>query len=432
MVAYNPNGCTDTFSKSIEVLPLPEPDFEAKNVCLGDTMQFINKSNISNQNGISYLWRFGDGNTSSAENPVHLYTKYGKFDVTLYVTGLGGCMDSITNTVTVGAKPNVSFSYTGSCLNDIFTFIDLSKVPTGKIVSRKWDFGDGNSFSDSFAQHQYTTSGKYRVSLEVSSESGCTNTFIDSVEVYDMPVAKFTADTVCLGKSTTFKNTITANASSLWLFGDGDTSTTTSPTHYYKTSGNYTAILVVASSQGCKDSFSQTVVVKELPSAEFTFTISADSASFSPVDQTLTSCYWDFGDGSSSTVKSSSHTYANDGNYTVTLVTTNSNGCTDTVHKQLTIKTVGIEKTLNLLTDVQVFPNPFRTSFTLKYSLQNPGNVKLLLLDIQGKEVLRKNLGLQSSGEYSEIIKTEVSAGTYMLQLEIDGKVATKKVVRVK
>ncbi|MGZ5245165.1 MAG: PKD domain-containing protein, partial [Bacteroidia bacterium] len=432
LISYNPNGCTDTFTKKIEVFPLPKPKFEATNICLGDSMYFINKSNTNGQTGTAYLWRFGDGKTSTLENPAHFYSKEGSFNVTLIVKESGNCTDSIVQKVTVGSKPKAAFSYIGACLDNDFVFTDFSTAATGKIISRNWDFGDGNTSSDSLTKHKFLLAGKYTVSLEVVTEFGCRNIIADTVEVFDLPFAQFTADTICAGNATIFTNNSTANTKSLWLFGDGDTSTATSPIHIYQYAGKYLVTLVVQSVKGCIDSLQQSIIILEKPTAEFSYTTSGGTVSFTSDNQNLSSYLWDFGDGDTSTSINPQHTYKANGNYTVKLVTINSSGCTDTILKQIIISNVSLRETVHPSAKIEVFPNPFKTGFNVKYELLKTSHVSIKILDLQGKEILNKDYGTQAAGSFNSYLETGFSAGTYMLQIIIDGKTETKKIIRVK
>lgn len=136
-------------------------------------------------------------------------------------------------------------------------------------------------------------------------------------------------------------NTIIAN---LWNFGDGTTSTQANPNHTYTTLGTYNVRLISFASSGCKDTLIQQVVVKSIPTADFTApnTCRYDTAYFANsssdlINQALT-YEWDFGDGSPlSTVQNPTHAYGTSGNYTVTLEVTNQDGCDNTKSLNITI-----------------------------------------------------------------------------------------------
>lgn len=432
LIAKNPGGCTDTFTGKITVLPLPVAAFEASNICVGDTVSFFNKSNDHNLPA-TYAWDFGDGNFSNVKEPKHLYLQPGTYNVKLKIQLAGRCSDSIMQKVSVGALPQAAFTFAGACLNNEFVFLDRSRVTTGKIISRRWSFGDGNYSTDSLARHSYVAAGKYKVTLEVITNFGCIDFISDSLDINQLPVADFNADTVCEGTATSFTNSSTHNYLNLWLFGDGDSSTSTSPLHTYAKGGTYNVILVVRSAQGCTDSFARTVVVRKKPSAQFTYSIAGGGlASFTALDQNLSNYLWKFGDGDTSTAINPSHTYSANGNYTVTLITNNAAGCIDSVSKQIAISSVGFGDLNVFASKVTVYPNPFKNDFVVQFELLKAAKVNVVLFDLQGKEILRKELGVRAQGLHEEIVHTNNAPGTYLMKLQIDGSTVSKKIISVK
>ncbi|MBN4051325.1 PKD domain-containing protein, partial [bacterium AH-315-M05] len=95
------SGCTDVVSSPVEVYPLPLANFTTANVCLSDSAVFVDISTISSGFINSWQWDFGDGNTSIIQNPSHLYADSGTYNVILTVTSDQGCIDSITQTITI-------------------------------------------------------------------------------------------------------------------------------------------------------------------------------------------------------------------------------------------------------------------------------------------------------------------------------------------
>lgn len=125
----------------------------------------------SSQHDDNSSWNFGDGNSSSDENPSHTYASAGSYQVTLEVTNADGS-DSVTETVTVEAPdpdpvpPVASFSYSVSDLS--VSFSNNSQNAS----SNTWDFGDGNTSSDTNPNHTYGSAGTYTVTLEVANADG--------------------------------------------------------------------------------------------------------------------------------------------------------------------------------------------------------------------------------------------------------------------
>ena len=138
----------------------------------------------------SYSWDFGDGNTSTDQNPVHTYTTSGDFDVELVATGPGGfdtmtavAYVSVTEGVTAGFSPSVT---TGTAPLSV-DFTDLS---TGSPTAWYWDFGDTGTDVVQNPTHVYTTGGTYTVMLISTDINGCMDTSYKTIQVND---SQFTA-----------------------------------------------------------------------------------------------------------------------------------------------------------------------------------------------------------------------------------------------
>ena len=173
LTAANSSG-SDTTSSDIVVLPAPVPDaaFEADTIAVaeGTNAKFYD---LSTNQPNSWEWSFGDGSTSSQQNPSHTYQVAGDYTVQLKISNKYG-MDSITkqNYINVyQAVPEAGFtvSKTSALDGESIQFVDQSK---GVVNSYLWDFGDGNTSSDRYPTHSYDSPGTYTVSLQVSNSSG--------------------------------------------------------------------------------------------------------------------------------------------------------------------------------------------------------------------------------------------------------------------
>jgi len=120
----------------------------------------------STGNPTSWFWSFGDGSSSSLQNPVHTYASTGNYSVTLSISS-ANCSDSVTQTVVVSnGNPSgcqAAFSaFPDSTNPSLIYFTDLS---TGGPTSWSWNFGDGNTSNSQNPSHLYTSAGSYSVSL---------------------------------------------------------------------------------------------------------------------------------------------------------------------------------------------------------------------------------------------------------------------------
>jgi gliding motility-associated-like protein len=301
----------------------------------------VNFTDLSTGNPTTWLWNFGDGNTSNQQNPSHTYTAPGTYTVTLTVTSANGCTDVVTFTNYIQVVPPVAnFVATPllGCvpLNVAFTDLSTSVEP---IVSWQWDFGDGNTGTGQNPGHTYTATGVYTVTLIIVNAAGCTDTLVRPayITVGDVPIACFsnTPDSACVNDPIQFTDCSTNATGWFWDFGDGGTSTQQNPGYAYQDTGCFTVTLVV-SNFGCTD---DTVITNAVciapPAARFTLNPAIGCAVPHLVtftDQSILphTWLWNFGDGNTSTIQNPTHTYGTPGNYTVTLTVTDTvSGCSD-------------------------------------------------------------------------------------------------------
>lgn len=165
-------GCRDTLTQWIPAGRHVKALFSGKDICQGDSLRFLDQSTFTYQP--DHLWKFGDGNFSSAQNPVHSYPYHSEsktYLVTLKVQN-DFCADSITLPVNVIESPEASFTHNS---NGKTVFFTPNETPSG--ASFRWTFGDGDSSNLSAPSHTYKAdSGTYTVCLSVINTEGCTQT----------------------------------------------------------------------------------------------------------------------------------------------------------------------------------------------------------------------------------------------------------------
>lgn len=429
----NSNGCTDSSYETVVVTPYPKANFSlsASNACLGKSVTFTNTS--TNTSLASYEYHFGDDSIASTPNATHTYTSAGTYNVWLIVTNGAGCQDSIKRQVTVTAPPTVGFSGTDVCLGSPTAFTNTSSSGAG--ITYLWKFDDAGTSTDQAPVHTFTKTGAHRVALYVSATGGCTDSLVDTVNVFGI-TAGFAAGNVCVGTPTPFIDQSSVAGGSIssrvWKFGDGDTSHAQNPTHTYALAGLYNVTLVITSSNSCTDSISKMVLVHELPTATFTHSETNLDASFTPDDAALTTYRWYFGDGDSANVKTPTHSYDSAGTYNVTLRVVNSNGCVSEASDSVTVtKPNGIAENNATTFPVSVFPNPFADETTVRYELKRSASVTISMYDVNGRLVFSREAGKQSSGQHAIVLKENIPSGVYLIRLVADNAVVTKQIVRI-
>ena len=311
--------------------------------CYPLPVQFTDQSSPGSGSINSYQWDFGDGNSATTQNPLHVYTGSGNFNVSLRIINSLGCTKTLTlaNYIVISSGVHANFTQTvlSSC-NPPAT-VNFQNLSTGVgNLSYQWTFGDGGTSTATNPSHLYATGGTYTVKLVVLNSIGCTDTLVrvNAVTIGTV-VAGFTSpDTVCAGTLVPIiNNSMPIPSTMLWNFGDGSTSTSFTPVKVYPVAGNY-IIKLVENFGACADSMSRSIIVLPKPVISFS---SLDTASclapftvhFTSSIISATTFQWDFGDGSTSPLQNPTHTYSNLGSFDVTLTAVNSLGCTNTLKK---------------------------------------------------------------------------------------------------
>lgn len=249
------------------------------------TASFSNTTTCTSCTSLTYLWNFGDGNTSTANSPTHSYLAPGVYNVCLYATGVNPnnvtCIDTFCTTITItqgssGCIANANFTASSTGLNAAFA--NSSTCTSCVSTVYNWSFGDGNTSGVQNPTHTYALPGTYNVCLVVLGVDAFNNTCIDSfcqtltvgsvlpcqltvnfTESISSFTANFTNNSTCTGCNVT---------NYYWSFGDGNTGTTSGSapiSHTYTAPGTYNVCLVgidtFANIIRCQDSACHNIVV---------------------------------------------------------------------------------------------------------------------------------------------------------------------------
>ena len=283
---------------------------------------------------MTYLWDFGDGSTSTEQNPSHMYIQRGTYTVKLTVTNAYGSSTEIKKDyLSIGMAPRAAFTATPTS-GSVPISIGFTDKSSGIITSWKWDFGDGTSSTEQNPYHTYWSDGIYTVTLTVSNDYGSSsatkNRYITIVRTLK---SQFTAKPTTGNAPlfVTFTDSSYGNPTAWnWDFGDGTTSAVQNPTHSFNTAGLYKVTLTVTRGSE-SDSSTQTMNAGGVPDANFTATprIAAVNEKIQFTDTSLyspTKWTWDFGDTATSSDQNPTHAYQLKGIYTVTHTAQNANG----------------------------------------------------------------------------------------------------------
>ncbi len=319
-------------------------------------IEFTNLS-VPLSNTDSIKWTFGDGATSSAVNPVHIYNVPGTYTVCLRVQkltppGSAPCVREICKTIVVTAPCNMvpNFTWAATPTNPLRIEFNNTSTNTAATDSIKWTFGDGTSSNQYNPVHIYTAPGTYTVCLKIiryyaNTTTPCIREICKTVVVQapcnmvpDFTWTVTATNPLRIEFHNTSTNTLPTD-SMRWTFGDGTTSYAVNPIHTYTAPGTYTVCLKIiryyaGTTTPCIRDICKTIVVQAPCTLVVNFTSQPDSAhplrikftnTSTPINAT-DSVRWTFGDGSSVSglqsdpnVANPTHNYANAGTYTVCL-----------------------------------------------------------------------------------------------------------------
>ncbi|MES2141184.1 MAG: PKD domain-containing protein [Bacteroidota bacterium] len=364
-------GCKDSISKMATVNCLPVADFSSTDVCLSQTINFIDlsvvpddtiNSSMPDDSVTGWAWNFGDGSAlSTIQNASRTYISAGPHNVSLIVTSHNGCKDTAIKGVNVHPRPMAKFSTTNVCDGTIVPFTDQSTVLAPDLIqSWEWNFGDGSPvFNNQTTSHPYSSIGTYSAKLVVVSNFGCADSITKGVTVSPNPVVSFYApDTSgCAPLCISFidQSSITQPSTIMlyeWNVGDGSAVSYSQtfdhcfPNLSVSSAEYYSIILTVTSDSGCFATMTKNSYISVFPNPVADFYTQPTKTSFLTPLVEITNASagadfwnWNFGDQTISSVSNpGAHTYADTGTYLVTLITSTQFGCSDTANKTVVIE----------------------------------------------------------------------------------------------
>lgn len=321
-------NCMASDTTQIVVEQLPNANF-LLDVDSGCSPLSVNFINLSSANSVSYLWDFGDGDTSTQTAPNHVFTNnFGvdtNYTIRLVAYTNFGCSDTVTRTVDVFPVPLAQFTDNSQlikCSPAVIAFVNQS---IGGATSYLWDFGNGNTStqtnpSDTFVNN-FNVLDTFTVSLVAFSNKGCSDTASQDYIVFPKPSSlPAVIDSGCSQLTVNFPPVVGA-VNYVWDFGDFTAGTGPTPTHTYTNNDTITRLFTVelrtSSAAGCKDTSTGIVKVYHLPDAQIianqTIGCQPLLVNFNNLSQHADFYNWDFDDGVGfdTTNVNISHTFTN-------------------------------------------------------------------------------------------------------------------------
>ena len=353
LTAISAEGCLDQHSGEFTLFPQVSAEFDVNAIgCSPLQANFVNQS----IGATAFDWSFGNGQFSSATNPIFTYTtdfvNDTSFTATLISTNAYGCLDTAYAPITVYHTPVASalIDSLAGCYPLEVTFQNASIGAD----SYQWVYGTGQTSTTEAEYHTFTYFNPgnnlvtYLITLNAYTDNGCSSSAPLEVDVSPTIEADFQIlEQGCTPLTLTIDNNSSNAQSYSWDFGDGDTSNEFEPTHTFFNWGTndttYTITLLIQNGVGCVDSADAVITVFSSPYVSFTAnpdlqiwpnaTITLDNTS---IAGTL-NYQWNMDDGTALyTEDPGTYTYANWGEYTIQLIGTNGY-CSDTAYQTIEI-----------------------------------------------------------------------------------------------
>jgi PKD repeat protein len=392
--AYGNNSCVSSVVKDILVNAAPVAGFSIASpvtYCEETPLQFNDASTSANTLD-KWDWKI-DGISSSVRNPIYNFADAALEEVTLKVTDVNGCADSIKQTLNILPKPNADFTHTSLCIGTPVTFTSAGS----SLAKWNWEIAD-KKYTNANAVHTFRTPGQYQVSFTPTGANGCSRT--ESTEVYVYPEVNpdFSVVRNCVDQNTLLSdNSQSEDELVYWKWKvlnkvtEGDHAEAT-----FAETGIYPVEFSVRTASGCAYSINENIEIVEAPLAVFrpSSEIGAPESPFEFYNHSTNAdaFYWNFGDGNESTDASPEYMFPNVGNYSVSLTAKNDKGCESTASK--TIRISPAQPDIEILS-VSAIENPDK-SIELALMISNNGNTVFenlkVAVDVSGTLVLTETI----------------------------------------
>lgn len=261
LTAQDKNGCSNSTSKNISIKKI-NIDYSLSGFCKTDSLNVkLNSPSVSDI--YSNKWQIFNSALNLPNGALYLASSTND-TLKLTIETTNGCILNKQEKIKIYNKPNVNFTKKDACAGNAITFSNTSV--NGDSVKYNWDFADGNSSSDKNTSHVYTTTTAktYFVTLK-ATENNCSDKIVKSVNVLELPTCGFAVNNSTQGGL--YKDFVPSNKTYTyyeWDFGNGKKSFSTSPTHQYFSTGNFTVTLKARNADSCLCNASQQVYMHDL------------------------------------------------------------------------------------------------------------------------------------------------------------------------
>ncbi len=391
----SPHSAPYTYSLS----PTAEPELVAviatDPVSLSGDAPFSVSFNGTGSTGniVSYTWDFGDNTTDSGNQASHTYSSAGTYSAMLVVTSSSGAtsQSSVTISATAPTAPLKAVISSSTLTGDAPLKVNFNGTGSTGAVSYLWSFGDGSTSPNSSTVHHFNSAGTYTTTLTVAGATPGQTDQATVTVIVNTPPPVNTAPNAIISSSTAvgeapFAITFNGSGSSdaegpintySWSFGDGATATGLNTSHTYTVAGTYTASLTVTDGQSGTDTVSTPIIITEPTTSNESPTARLSASSEmgpNPLEVTFSGAEssdpengnlnyaWNFGDGSSASGMTATHSFTTVGSFDATLTVTDDPGASSSA--SITITTLESTPSFHIeLDDIEIDHNWARVDF---------------------------------------------------------------------
>ena len=485
--------CTDTYCDSVwadttGVNPPPfcSADFTSTQVS-GSISTFFTSLSSGTNASTSYFWDFGDGTTSTDENPVHLYATSGWYYVCLTIMdSTTNCYDTYCDLINVvvagGSGCQAYFWSSPGWMPNSYEFFDYS---SGNATNWLWDFGDGTTSTQQNPVHTYSSAGTnfYYVCLTIEEYDPvtqaliCTDTYCDSIYLMNQPsscqadfYAQDLGNNEAIFTNTSFPQTGLMTTVDI-DYGDGTIGygISSAVNHTYPIAGTYyvcvtvteydtfqyvlctdtycDSVTVTSGTMPCQAAFcaiqDSTVIITQNPNGTTTTTI-GDAFFFcdlsTPVNN-IQSWQWDMGDNgagqylqnTSSTSQMPVYEYDTNGVYYVCLIIVTTGGqCTSTTCDSVDFSMMQGQTAIsevNTFEALKLYPNPANDKLTVNLISNTNGNLSIRLVNMMGQTLSYENISIFNGAINHSLDVSEITNGVYSVEVVLNGEKQHQRVV---
>jgi PKD repeat protein len=380
----------------------------------------------SSLNATSWLWDFGDGDTSTVQNPLHTYIQDGIYEVCLHVKNECG---QNTNCDTISICHNPISNYTYSTQKNLLVgFKNLSSFADSLL----WDFGDDQISYEQNPVHTYSQEGTYEVCLKAINTCG-EDIHCSSITVCNEPDSKFGYYNYNYLNIAFVDSSLYASGW-FWDFGDGTNSIEQNPIHKYTREGAYKVCQIVTNLCGQSVSCDSIYVLSPKQYC-FSTTIDNLSVEFTCLLDDFENIKWDFGDGEISAFRNPVHSYNDYGNYEIKISGYKISGYKSGIPfvDRDTLELLNKNQSIGNLIKTSIQPNPTNGLFDIAfYNFVSSDNkiVQLIVSNSFGSAVLfENNYSITSDNELVPLNLSALENGLYFIQIRSHNGSWTNKVI---